>query len=187
MSKIVDMIGEKYGNLTVVRRGSKNPGSDSTPALWICVCDCGAERQADRKQLKKGHAATCGRGKCPFGIARRRHGIKGSKLNQPKARWRLQPDEVKVLLASECYYCGTKPAQGYDRRTWLQDYNIENALPCCAGCQAMKGKIGQRQFLRHIEKIAEKHGLGLQGPPSVRRAAPLTPSPLSDEERLPLD
>ena len=57
MGKTPDMVGEKYGRLTVVRRnysrGSKN-------SYWECVCDCGKTKIVRRQHLISGNVSSCG-------------------------------------------------------------------------------------------------------------------------------
>lgn len=54
----VDMTGERYGRLTVIRRAE----SDGVGrARWLCRCDCGREVVRLRQVLREGGAkASCG-------------------------------------------------------------------------------------------------------------------------------
>lgn len=55
--KAVDLTGERFGRLTVVRR----VGSRHGKALWACDCDCGTRgHDTTQNQLQRGHAQSCG-------------------------------------------------------------------------------------------------------------------------------
>jgi len=42
MGKSIDLIGKKFGRLTVIKR--VYPNSKSRHIVWLCKCDCGTER-----------------------------------------------------------------------------------------------------------------------------------------------
>jgi hypothetical protein len=52
-----NMIGERFGRLTVVAR-SRNKWDGS--ATWVCACDCGAEYTAVGTELRAGRHLSCG-------------------------------------------------------------------------------------------------------------------------------
>jgi hypothetical protein len=55
--KTLDITGQRYGRLTVVKR----VGSRNGKALWSCDCDCGARgHETTQNQLQRGHAQSCG-------------------------------------------------------------------------------------------------------------------------------
>lgn len=58
MSVLKNMLGRRFGRLTVVRR-HVTPGSQRQ-ARWHCVCDCGGETISSGGHLRSGHAASCG-------------------------------------------------------------------------------------------------------------------------------
>jgi 5-methylcytosine-specific restriction endonuclease McrA len=53
--RIVDLVGRKFGRLTVV-------GLDvgAKPLRWICQCDCGEVKSVDGHGLKRGRVVSCG-------------------------------------------------------------------------------------------------------------------------------
>lgn len=56
-----DMIGRKFGKLTVVKRESNHiTPSRQKKAMWLCVCDCGNETIVSSQDLKDGHTKSCG-------------------------------------------------------------------------------------------------------------------------------
>lgn len=56
MSKLVDMTGQRFGRLVVVRRA----GRINSQTHWLCRCDCGGDVVASRSHLRLGHTVACG-------------------------------------------------------------------------------------------------------------------------------
>lgn len=56
MTKLIDLTGEVFGNLKVIRRA----GSVNNRATWECVCKCGNSRVVCGRQLRNGSATDCG-------------------------------------------------------------------------------------------------------------------------------
>jgi hypothetical protein len=57
MSKIVNLIGKRFGKLTVLRRADKSSGGS---IMWRCKCDCGSTLTVQGNNLKSGHTKSCG-------------------------------------------------------------------------------------------------------------------------------
>ncbi|MBQ0014768.1 MAG: hypothetical protein KBS82_05550 [Oscillospiraceae bacterium] len=57
MKKPIDLIGCKFGRLTVLEKAEKSKDGRSQ---WLCKCDCGNERIVLEKSLKNGHTKSCG-------------------------------------------------------------------------------------------------------------------------------
>lgn len=57
MSKLVDISGERFGSLTVVRRNGTAKGG---AAAWLCKCDCGRYTSAAGNHLRQGLVKSCG-------------------------------------------------------------------------------------------------------------------------------
>lgn len=54
---LIDMSGERYGRLTVIKRdGNTKQGKP----LWLCQCDCGNLTHVPRKRLLEGSTSSCG-------------------------------------------------------------------------------------------------------------------------------
>lgn len=60
MSRIKDeeLIGVKFGKLTVIKRSHKSSGKDSR-WLWECLCDCGKTSYVRSNNLKSGNSKSC--------------------------------------------------------------------------------------------------------------------------------
>jgi hypothetical protein len=52
----IDMTGQRFGKLVVLRRAPTPSGE----ARWSCVCDCGGERVVQGGALRKGQTTSCG-------------------------------------------------------------------------------------------------------------------------------
>ena len=56
MGKKIDLTGQKFGKLTVIRDTSTRKGSE---VVWECECECGEVRYASISQLKYGQIKAC--------------------------------------------------------------------------------------------------------------------------------
>ena len=54
MRTTLDLTGERYGMLTVLRK------SDSRTGFWVCQCDCGNTKEISYDNLRSGHTKSCG-------------------------------------------------------------------------------------------------------------------------------
>lgn len=57
MTTAIDLTGQKFGKLKVIRRNGMN---ERRKALWLCKCDCGNEITAEGCLLRNGHIKSCG-------------------------------------------------------------------------------------------------------------------------------
>lgn len=57
MGKFIDLTGEKYGKLTVLKREGKDR---QKCLLWKCKCDCGNEIIVRGSSLRNSHTQSCG-------------------------------------------------------------------------------------------------------------------------------
>lgn len=61
MGEFIDLTGEKFGNLTVIRRANnKHDGKGRPVVTWECVCDCGNTTNVSSQKLRTGHTKSCG-------------------------------------------------------------------------------------------------------------------------------
>lgn len=56
---LINLIGNKYGKLTVVKK-SEEKSKNGSPK-WICQCDCGNTTIVERSNLIKGNVKSCGK------------------------------------------------------------------------------------------------------------------------------
>jgi len=80
MKTITDIVGNKYGRLTVIASAGYSSNSNAKPQ-WLCKCDCGNEYVGIGVALKNGNTASCG---CLRRDVSRElnttHGMKGTKI-----------------------------------------------------------------------------------------------------------
>lgn len=56
MAKCIDLTGQKFGRLTVVKKN----GCQNGHILWDCDCECGNTITVKGIHLKSGHTQSCG-------------------------------------------------------------------------------------------------------------------------------
>jgi len=164
----INMVGRKYGRLTVVERhGSSERGH----ARWLCRCDCGNEVVVDGSALRSGHTKSCGcfqrervkelhsllEGIAAFNalVSNMQHSAKMRALE-----WQLTDEQVAHLTKQVCHYCGAAPSQvktaptyngvyiynGLDRLDNGEGYIISNVVPCCKVCNYAKRVMTPDEF-----------------------------------------
>jgi hypothetical protein len=57
MTAVTEMVGERFGRLTVVRRSGTDTGGGAT---WLCRCDCGNRTIVRSADLRRGKTKSCG-------------------------------------------------------------------------------------------------------------------------------
>jgi hypothetical protein len=55
-NRLVDLTGERFGRLVVIRRDRDSNGA----MRWLCRCDCGGETHIDGSSLTRGKVVSCG-------------------------------------------------------------------------------------------------------------------------------
>lgn len=61
MSKLLDLTGQRFGRLTVIKRAEDRiRKSGKHEICWLCKCDCGNEKVVSRDNLKSGKTLSCG-------------------------------------------------------------------------------------------------------------------------------
>jgi hypothetical protein len=58
--KLVDLIGRKFGRLTVVKKVENPKKYTCLDAFWLCKCRCGNLRIINGSSLRKGASKSCG-------------------------------------------------------------------------------------------------------------------------------
>ena len=72
LAKFIDLTGQTFGRLTVLRRVSKKPGAVSRSAFWHCSCKCGKTHVASSNSLRRGNTKSCG---CWNRVSHTKHGL----------------------------------------------------------------------------------------------------------------
>lgn len=60
--KAIDVLGQKFGRLTVLARSERRrpAAGGSNPAFWVCRCECGETAIVEGKNLRNGVTQSCG-------------------------------------------------------------------------------------------------------------------------------
>lgn len=58
--RLMDLTGDRYGQLTVLREGDKIPEGKNMVRAWVAVCDCGKQIVVKQSYLTKGYTKDCG-------------------------------------------------------------------------------------------------------------------------------
>ncbi|KIL42064.1 hypothetical protein SD70_02450 [Gordoniibacillus kamchatkensis] len=84
MPKALELSGQRFGRWTVLRRAD---APKNGCVMWVCICDCGTQREVTGKYLKNGRSRSCGcLEKDVFKVMITKHGL--SKENRAEyATW----------------------------------------------------------------------------------------------------
>ncbi len=167
--KAIDITGNKYGKLTVIKKSH----SDKRNLYWECVCECGELCYVNSSDLKRGRTNYCKR--CNDKKSR------NSILNDLYVRYKrgslrrgyefeLSINEFKTIISQNCNYCGIEPKQihnkkgmryeliynGIDRKNNDKGYILDNCVPCCKFCNFAKSKFDLNEFNEWLISIKNK-------------------------------
>jgi len=77
-------------------------------------------------------------------------------------KWSLTDEEAFIMFISPCFYCGMKEKDrlnGIDKIVYNYDYVKENCVPCCKGCNIMKGCMDVDVFIARCMHIISFNGM----------------------------
>ena len=99
MPKLIDLTGQRFGRLIVLRRAEKN--IDHRPA-WQCKCDCGNIKIISGKCLRNGQTKSCGCLSKELAAKRRKLNIPiGSKWGH----WTVLKEDKQDIYGNFYYLC----------------------------------------------------------------------------------
>ena len=174
MAKFVDLAGQRFGKLTVIKFSGMSKWKNAT---WECLCDCGNTkiiRAGELKRTDKPSTRSCGCLKLE-----RRFSFGESSFTRLYRQYRkdaerkgrkfdLSKKDVKILTSSRCHYCGQEPSQiisggdtcygyytynGIDRVDSTRGYEMGNVVSCCIICNIAKHNWEYKEFKNHIQKM----------------------------------
>jgi hypothetical protein len=171
MGKFIDLTGNIFGRLTVIKRVNNK----CNKTMWLCRCNCGMEKIVYAISLRSGGTRSCGclhkegNHKLDYGLAstRTRIGMYKASAKKRGFEYKLTEKQFKELTRQDCYYCGAKPNNiqknrhnngayiynGIDRVDNSKGYTIKNIVPCCIKCNTAKGISTMKEFSDWIKKI----------------------------------
>ena len=174
----INLIGKKFGRLTVIERVSNNKWGQTN---WLCKCDCEKEKiiygGSLTRKIESTKSCGClrketagGLNKLNPGLAMMRVLISGYKYSAKKKGhiWNLTEEQFAEITKKNCFYCGGKPEQTYkankrvngnyiyngiDRKDNTKGYTIENSVPCCKTCNMAKNSLTIQEFKNWVKRI----------------------------------
>ena len=57
---IIDLTGQVFNRLTVIKRDDTKPMGAGKSAYWLCNCSCGNQKSVRMDKLKNGEVQSCG-------------------------------------------------------------------------------------------------------------------------------
>ena len=91
MTKFIDLTGQKFGKLTVIKRAENNNRGQTQ---WLCQCECGNKKIILGNNLKNGTTKSCG-------CIQKEHRLKGFNKTHGNTNTRLY--RAWVHIKSRCY------------------------------------------------------------------------------------
>ena len=124
MTQRIDLAGQKFGKLTVIKYS--HTGKPRGTAFFLCKCDCGEMTTVASGHLRNGHTQSCG---CFHREQVKNNSTKniwGRKYQDPKLAtakhiWNTSYNdgcsfETFLKLSQEpCYYCGELPFTTFNK------------------------------------------------------------------------
>jgi len=192
MSKRLNIENKVFGRLRVI----KFDHVENQSSYWLCECTCGNNIVIKGKKLTIGHTKSCG---CLQTEMRKKPKAFGRKIlmdysdyvtglvyshyrtsaKKNNRDFDLSKDQLKKIIFSPCYYCGTEGSNYYDQHQRQRKqyefcryngidrvdnnkgYNIENVVACCNICNRAKREISIDDYIKWINKLIKyrlKHG-----------------------------
>lgn len=132
MAKAVDITGQIFGDLTVIKRD----GSKDNRAMWLCKCSCGNERRVSGTDLRRGRIKSCGcKNKNVAHLENQKFGLLTilEKTNERdyngNIMWKCQCDCGNIInVASSKLISGNTKSCGCERIKKLIEFNKTRAL-----------------------------------------------------------
>ena len=174
-----NLTGQRFGRLiAITARGTKSPYS------WGCVCDCGNIVFVKSVNLCCGGTTSCGclghpnhRLPDDKGIFNYRRNLYRDSAKKRGLPFNLTDEEITILFAGNCVYCGCPPSQkfksrkmaygygeliynGIDRLNSKLGYVHGNVVSCCGTCNNAKSDMDENEFIAWLNKVAKYLGIG---------------------------
>lgn len=103
--KLVDLTGQRFGRLVVLRR-AENMGRQTA---WLCKCDCGNEKAVPMWNLRSGQTISCG---CFADEVR----VANGKAGQTHGKSYTRLYHIWICMKQRCYYEKHKHFKDYGGR-----------------------------------------------------------------------
>lgn len=114
MPKALNLIGQKFGKLTVISKGESKKGK----TYWLCKCECGKEKEVQTSHLRSGAIQSCGSLEC-----KKRNNI--YKKICPICHQSFSTDINKRIY---CYNCSPLQSEGSAQYQKIKQRAIKHQL-----------------------------------------------------------
>lgn len=174
-SKQINLTGTRFNKLVVIKKIESRNYGNTKKRMWECICDCGNTIIVNTSALTSSNTKSCGCLKnisnaensrsTRHKIAKLNAGFRSilssyiSNANNKNVKFELTVEQFYELLQKDCFYCGIKPSNVYDKRYYNIVYNgvdrkdnsigytLENSVPCCKMCNISKNKNHINDFI----------------------------------------
>jgi hypothetical protein len=168
----IDMLGKRFGRLTVVALEPKRPWETTT--RWRCRCDCGQRHITSVTSLRNGRATKCRscylHAKTPWQIlVSQVHNSYRGNARKRNLAFPLTRDETEALISKPCAYCGgtnyrpharkrhallaNSACNGIDRLHNDIGYELSNCVPCCSICNRAKLDLTAFEWKLYLDRL----------------------------------
>lgn len=145
--RLIDLTGQRFHRLVAVRRITDTCDGR---ARWLCVCDCGGQKEVTSGNLRFGSVRSCGCYAREVASATakitnaKQKGRKREAVTKPGSAFRslfrayrrdaerrsrsfnLTEDEFRNLTSGNCYYCGVQPS--HEKKAWSGEVYTYNGI-----------------------------------------------------------
>lgn len=133
---VTDLIGQRFGKLTVIEDSGERKGSGSI--LWRCRCDCGNEILAVRHQLESGNVTSCGCVPKQYASKREAEDLTGRQFGELTAIRRVENDGYgRVCWLCRCS-CG--------KETVVRALQLKSGRTRSCGCKRFESSYNKRDL-----------------------------------------
>ena len=168
--KTAELVGRKYGRLTVVKSLDKR--SSNRNRIWLCECDCGKFTEVKTSNLSKGMVKSCGCLK-KYYTGARNHMYKPNKTDEERENNRYVLGKYTIdyfrkrVYDRDDYTCrickvksGKLNAHHLNGWNWYKDgrFDVDNGVTLCENCHHKfhgiygNGDNTKEQFEEYKEK-----------------------------------
>jgi hypothetical protein len=172
-----NLIGTKFNELLILsfpghllRRDKKK--DYKKPAVLV-KCSCGVEFITDFQHVKHNRTLSCGHINRNYYIDPYACSVRSlftrykSRAAKDGREFKLDQDQFRKLITSNCTYCGISPDQqhskchckkpikhnGIDRVDSSLGYTVENSVSCCKICNRAKSDLSVQEFKKYIVRL----------------------------------
>lgn len=166
-------VGMSLGSIEILEQVSEQ-FKDGT-YKWRARCGCGKEFLVRKRNVEKGHTKSCG---CLRKLAARARNLRREPPSpedtlevqidtkfyryEQSAKvkaldFELDSSSFRKLVTSPCHYCGMfiGDINGIDRVDNSVGYLKSNCIPCCSGCNYLKGSMDYNTFVKTVHLISD--------------------------------